>query len=75
MKSSSYPFHNINSLYPRFIMNTILMLTILGVTVDHCVAVNNKAALTVVKNSTTGENYDAAVSTFTPYLTSASYPR
>ncbi len=75
MKSSSYTLYNSNSFYPRFITGTILMLTILGVTVNHCVAVNNNTALTAVKNSNTDQHYDAAVSTFITCFTSASYSR
>ncbi len=56
--------NSINSFYLRFITSTILTLTILGVTINHCVAVNNNTALTAIKNSNADQNYNAAVSKY-----------
>ncbi len=66
---------SINSFYLRLITSTILTLTIIRINGNHCVAVNNNTALTAIENSNTDQNYDAAVSTFIPCLTLASYPR
>ncbi len=48
------------------------MLIILGVIVNHCAAANINTAPTEIQNSNTDGNYNAAVSTFIPCLTSAS---
>ncbi len=63
MKSFNYLFNNINSFYILAIIWTIF-----AVIFNPCVAVNENTALIMVNNSGEEENYDTAVSTFTPYV-------